>query len=1029
MEKQPFKQLWERLNPQQQEAVAAIEGPVMVIAGPGTGKTQILTMRIANILQKTDTTPDAIIALTFTENAAANMRARLATIIGPAAYRVWIGTFHGFCNEILTTYPEYFEELIGRHSASDVERVQVVQEALTRVDVQLLKPFAQPLFHSMAIAQAIAQIKREGVSPANFLRIVHAAKKEYEAIPNRYHQTGRYAGQLKGMYVQEEKNIEKNMQVQKVYEAYQAVLAERGLYDFEDMILEVATALQIHTDLLLTVQERFAYCLVDEHQDTNNAQNKILELLTNFSDEPNIFVVGDEKQAIFRFQGASIENFLYFKKLYPSARLIVLSDNYRSNQAVLDASHAVISGRMNRIEDAGIKIPNGTISGILTAANRDSNIRPVIAVCDSLEAEVLALVETVKKHHAHKIPLDHIAVLCRDNRDTALFAAGLKDAHIQHRIISKSNSLHDKRVRQVLALCQAIVNFPADELMGEILHFDFFGLSPLDIAKIVSYRSPDRPLTIIEKMISADVLSAAGISDERLLAQIGQQMLRWKTMAHNASPMEVFQDIVYESGCMAAVLADSNSIDSLAKITLLSNEIQAICQKNPLLSLAQVCDHFALLKEYNIPLSYTPRATAGGGVVLMTAHAAKGLEFDVVWITQVHDGHWGNRIKKEFLQLPNLIRIHTTRTASGHTDDDERRLLYVAMTRARQYLYASYARYNTSGIEQLPSPFLNEIDPAMVETVEFHEEKKPIDDESKTLQTQTKNPTRIWDIEFIRDRVLTTGLSATAVNNFLECPLKYFYVNLLRIPTAKSRAQIYGTAVHATLKDIIDRYGADKKMTLAQIDEIFAHHLKRSGLAGTDAQTYMQKGTTAVRGYVKQYGAVLSTLACRTEVKIAGAVLPGDAFGESSQQSIPLTGFLDRVDFLDASRVRVVDYKTGKIKTKNEVEGRTKSADGNYLRQLVFYKMLIERSGNGWIMDQGRIDFVEPDEKNRYVQHDITVTADDVDGLYRQLGEMMQSVWSGDFLSQGCKKEDCRFCELSTHLTDRMGTIMPVTTP
>ncbi|MEN9341766.1 MAG: hypothetical protein RIQ54_22, partial [Candidatus Parcubacteria bacterium] len=967
MKKQSFKLAWEQLNPQQKEAVAAIEGPVMVVAGPGTGKTQILTMRIANILQKTDTTPDAIIALTFTENAAANMRARLAAIIGPAAYRVWIGTFHGFCNDILATYPEYFEDMLGRRSASDVERIQVVQDALMRVDVPLLKPFAQPLFHSATIAQAIAQIKREGVSPKNFLRIVGAAKKEYDEVPDRYHQTGRYAGQLKGVYAQEEKSIEKNMQLQKVYEAYQSGMAERGLYDFEDMILEVAAALHKHTDLLLTIQERFAYCLVDEHQDTNNAQNKILELLTNFSDHPNLFVVGDEKQAIFRFQGASIENFLYFKKLYPSARLIVLTNNYRSNQAVLDASHVVISGRMNRIEDVGIELSNSDVSAPLTAANKGGEIVPVIAVCDSVEAEVSGLVSTVKMHHEQGVPLDQIAVLCRDNRDTALFAAGLKNARIQHRVISKSNSLYDKRVRQLLAVFQAIAEFPADELMADILHFDFFGLSPLDIAKIISYRPAHHSTTIIEKMISADLRRAAGIDDEASLARIGQQMVRWKTMAHNASPVEVFQDIAYASGCMAAALADSNSIDTLANITALFNEIQTVCQQNPGYSLVDVCQYIALLKEYNIPISHTPRATTGGGVVLMTAHGAKGLEFDVVWITQVHDGHWGNRKKKEFLKLPNLIRLDTTRTASGRSDDDERRLLYVAMTRARHALYLSYARQNISTGEQLPSTFLSEIHPAMVRVIEYHKDETISTSGMMPVAPEQKNS--IIDREFIRERVATVGLSATAVNNFLECPMKYFYANLLRIPSAKSRAQTYGTAIHAALKDIVDEFATGKKISPAQIDKLFAHHLQRSGLTGADAESYMKKGTTALRGYVKQYGAVLRATTCRTEVKITGAVLTGDAFGESPEQSIPLTGFLDRVDFLDASRVRVVDYKTGSIKTKNEIEGRTKSADGNYLRQLVFYKILIERSGNGWVMDQGRIDFVEPDEKQRYVQY------------------------------------------------------------
>src|SRR3989339_634470 len=334
--KEKFNKLYEKLNPEQKMGVDEIEGPIMVIAGPGTGKTHLLTMRIANILDKTDTAPESILALTFTESAVASVRKNLSEIIGTLAYRVNITTFHGFANNIIKEYPDDFPEIIGSTNISDVDQIKIIREIIDNSNLVKLKPFGSRYFYVPSIIHAISDLKQQGFLPEDFAKIIEKENNEFENINDLYYEKGINKGKMKGKYITLLKNIERNKELAIVYKEYRQALRKSNFYDYSDMIVEVKIALEKNNDLLLIMQEKYQYILVDEHQDTNSAQNKILELLASYYKNPNLFIVGDEKQAIFRFQGASLENFLYFKNLYKNAKLITLSENYRSTQGILD---------------------------------------------------------------------------------------------------------------------------------------------------------------------------------------------------------------------------------------------------------------------------------------------------------------------------------------------------------------------------------------------------------------------------------------------------------------------------------------------------------------------------------------------------------------------------------------------------------------------------------------------------------------------------------------------------------------------
>ena len=318
-----FEQAYERLNEEQRRAVDAIKGPVMVIAGPGTGKTEVLTVRIANILRTAKVAPERVLALTFTEAGAATMRRRLADLVGRDAYRAEISTFHAFANGVIRDYPDSFPNIANKQLVAEIDQVRVMEGVVDNLSSDVLRPFGDRYHYLRSILRAIAELKRQGVTPAEFREIAAREDGHFRAIPDLVNDSGKYEGKMKTKYLSLSRRIARNGELAVVYAAYEKKLHDAKQYDYDDMIMAVAMALADDEDMRRTLQDTYDYFLVDEHQDTNNAQNRIIELVAGASAEPNLFAVGDEKQAIYRFQGASIENFHYFETRYPGAKRII----------------------------------------------------------------------------------------------------------------------------------------------------------------------------------------------------------------------------------------------------------------------------------------------------------------------------------------------------------------------------------------------------------------------------------------------------------------------------------------------------------------------------------------------------------------------------------------------------------------------------------------------------------------------------------------------------------------------------------
>lgn len=985
----------------------------MVIAGPGTGKTQILTLRIANILLKTQINPGNILALTFSESGAVTMRRRLAEIIGPTAYQVRIGTFHGFCNEIIQSYPAEFARTIGRRSASEIEQIELVQAIIDELPLEFLKTFGEPYFYLYDIRRSIGFLKKEGIGPEEFTRSIHQQEQIFATIDDLYYTSGRYEGKMKGKYADLKKQLDKNRELAKIYTAYQEKLAEAKLYDYDDMILEVAQTLASNSELLLLLQERYQYFLVDEHQDTNNAQNRVLELLSNFYDQPNLFVVGDEKQAVFRFQGASLENFLYFKKLYPAAQLITLQQNYRSTQAILNLAHDLIQKNSRRLVD---EIEN--VGGELTAQTKYPEKLAEVYEFNQAETEYFFLAEKIHELIDGGVPAKEIAVLYRDNQDALAVSEMLEKYGLPFRVESGNNALRDPDVNALLELLRWVAEPSNEERLFNLLHSPWLDLPALDIYKVVT-PGVRRKSSLLEMLASPVRRKSLELEAGDKVGRLADQLLRWQKLAVKSNLAELFEVIARESGYLAYVLAKPNSAVALARLNSIFREVKKLVATHPEAKLLDFVNYFNTLEQHRVAIKEGNVGYIPNAIRLMTAHGAKGLEFDYVFVANAYDGHWGNR------RIPQLIKV-LAKTSAKLEDlpelktDDERRLFYVAVTRARKLAFISYALQGNDGREQSPSQFILEIKSELKQVGPAEQYEKAFAGKREVLyQPRIVSGLSVFEKEFLRELFFKRGLSATGLNNWLSCPWKYFYLNLLRVPRAKNKHQIYGTAIHAALKEFFDALKGGP-VGSEFLEEKFIAALEDEPLLSKDYTAVLAKGKFALSKYFANYQGTWPTNT-QNEFRINSVYLPlrSQALDE---RPIKLTGVLDKIEYLDGSPhtttkfgvgVNVVDYKTGKAKTRNELEGKTKNATGDYPRQLAFYKLLLDNFSTFKAeMVSGELDFVEPDSNGKFHREKFVITDTEIEALQLQIFNLAEEVLEFKFENRRCDDKTCEFCVL-----------------
>ncbi|MBU1292711.1 ATP-dependent helicase [Patescibacteria group bacterium] len=977
---QAFKDAYASLNEGQKKAVDSIDGPVFVIAGPGTGKTQVLTLRIANILQKTDTPPDALLALTFTEAAAAEMRSRLAKIIGSTAWKIRIHTFHGFAESLISHYPDQFPRIIGAEIATDAERAEIVDEALHTSDVKHLRPYGDPLYYHGIVARAISVMKREHVTLDALETRVDEEQKAFDALPDKMHEKGKYRGKMKGEFEKLQRKIEKTGDLLAVYRAYEEELTKRRRYDFDDLILEVVRALQEDEGFLRQVQESILYVLADEHQDANRSQNALLELISDYHERPNIFIVGDEKQAIYRFQGADLDNVHYFKRRYKDTSIITLVENYRSTQTILDSALSLID-----------KSPDERLSRVALVARAPHVPKPIsLIACPSPEAEMAELSARIHAAIAEDVAPGDIAVLVRRNKDVADVAEALMKRGILVSAKGEGNALHNQYVLALIRVLLAAAE-PRDEHLSGILTLPAFPLSAADVWRVMQYAKKEKKpaLEILRSMQDLKKAKIASPDNAYALGALIEELAREATIER---PAVVAEHALIRSGLLKSMLESPQRAEGLGAVRALLSLFEDLARREHAAQLPRALALVSLYEEREMSLSGRVFSD-DTRVKVMTVHGAKGREFRRVFIPRLTESVWSTRARAEHFHLPDIL--------SGSAGlEDERRLFYVALTRGKEHVTLSYAETKGEGRMDEPSVLLEDLAEEILSREATPEAEDLLTAESDALVAAPSEDERAT----LRAAFFAQGLSPTALNNYLDCPWHYFYVNLLRIPEAENKFMLYGTAVHAALKRYADERKQGSDIGPEGLYEAFDRTLERSPLTERELLELKEKGNRSLSVWHSERS--LSWPADTEAELLLEAYLP-----LPGEENLLVRGALDRVDTTPQG-LRVIDYKTGKSKSRNDIQGNTKESNGNYYRQLVFYRMLLARSETPRHMHEGVIEFVEPDEKDRIRTEAFEITSEEVDELEEKIAQTAKEILSLSFWNETCEDPECKWCQV-----------------
>lgn len=957
-----FDDAYEKLNAAQRQAVDTLDGPVMVVAGPGTGKTQVLALRTANILRSTQMRPWNILCLTFSKSGATAMRKRLREIIGPDAYGVTVNTIHGFCNDIIMSNPAVFEDWSSQQQITDIQRYRSMNKIIDQLMPGLhLLNAKSPYSRTRDIVSRISQLKREGVTD----------KETLLSIADEFDQ--QMAGKSREGTKAHTKNVltaKKFREFLTLFFAYQELLQEQGLYDYEDMILNVIAALEQNDFLKANLQERYQYILVDEFQDTNGAQFALLKELTTDptgDNKPNFFVVGDDDQAIYRFQGANLSNILSFTTRFPTAPVIALTTSYRCTQPILDAAESLISQNTERLV--------GNVEGLdkhLIAATTEPGVPPKLLLAASDMAEPWLIADLVDQRLREGVDPNDIAIIVQTNRELLPLYDVFKARSIPVLLSGKLDLLTHPLVEQVIAILKAVEDPQGDSKLASAISCPCFTCHPADIAELYKQRR-DRRVSLLDVLLSIDTTDEMPLRQRDTLVTARDFILNLHNTKDQKTVLELLEEIYRGTG----LLQTEMDIIDFAAAQEFFDRIKQRAYESAEFTFRVFLDdiEFYLNPDYgDIRLTYDLPHLTQSGVQLMTAHKSKGLEFHTVIISNFREGHWDKRRNPPSVSLPEDLLFGWEKQQKDYEkNQDERRVAFVAMTRAKRELLFTCPNELTSGDSTKavsPSAFFAEAGELSEEVGEvLHPEQ---------MSTLLSVPVRERDKEFeafLKNRIEHFALSATALHDFLEDPERFVAVHLLQTPQAKEPHFAYGNAIHHVLAKWADSVKDGSPIRIETMKRELVTHLTNDELlTSKERERLVHLGEQTLERYEASHLKPPYPIVHKVEFSLTAHV--GD---------IPLKGKIDRIDLLEpnSSAAKIIDYKTGASKTEKQI------IDYGYHRQLVFYDLLLR---NGYsIIDPKEyvLEFVG-ERESEPVSRTFEVSEAD----RKALSELIETVWS-----------------------------------
>ncbi|MDQ3089775.1 MAG: ATP-dependent helicase [bacterium] len=976
MNEDKFAKQYQKLNAGQKEAVDAIEGSIMVIAGPGTGKTEVLAMRIANILNKTDTPADGVLCLTFTNSGVKAMRERLTQIIGGTGSRVVVSTFHSFALNIL----EEFYEVLGVDAPpkllGDHDTVILIDELLEKNTWEYLRPRSGGANNFRDLKSITSLLKREGISSENFRLEIESDIKKITKDPESISSRGKTKGELKKETKEKINRFSRTVEAVKFFDLFELTKKERGLADYDDVLEYMLRLIKESNDVRDSIRERYLYVLVDEHQDSSGVQNEFLRAVWQGTEKPNIFVVGDDRQLIYGFGGASISHFESFQETF-EARIIPLLENYRSTQSILDTSATLLTSSIIKEKLKSNTTDNHPLKLVEAEYQRD---------------EILLAGIEIKKGIDNGESPGNFAILVPKNAQVESAISILKDLGLPVAGGGKQSFFSLNETQSLLGVLR-VISRPQDESgLANIILDPLFKIPTLLGHSFI--RDNNRSLQVSKLLEGKGEILKLGEKFEYLIIEAQKKNLY--SLIQLVGKTFFFDEI-----------RDHKSFMKYIEVvrTLLHLALSQI-EKNSKITLVEFLDFIDRMESYkeNIPLAIFE---AHVGVRVLTLHASKGLEFEYVWIAHLDEASL-MKGKSMGFTLPEKL----SEFAQKKDELSARRELYVAITRAKKFCTLSYAKKSLLGsdlrlakiIEEMPESTFERINAAETELLILkHDPKVYVISEQREVNTGTIEEIK----ELVRVNYSSQKVAVTHLNNFFNCPWRWYFRNFLRVPEAESEALQFGDLVHRVIHTMLVNREIEsldiKTELLKELDNmrIFDEHTKNR---------FLKDGELVLDSFYKDY---------LKNVKENISTEKSYGYKDSDIPHLNITGKIDLIESVSDNEVEVTDFKTGKSHGSREIE--KPSADGrmhDLLRQLTMYSYLIENQKQEVFVSNSKLIFLEAKSEDKDKVYEMRINDKHQEMLKKDLLDFDEALESGSWIDRECNfkpnsfQKECEFCKL-----------------
>jgi len=865
-----------RLNKEQLAAIKYTKGPLLIIAGAGTGKTTVITERIKYLILGKAARSNEILALTFTEKAAREMESRVDIAMPYGYTQMWISTFHSFCDRILRAEALHIGLDPKYKLMSEAEATQLVRNNLFKFDLKYFRPLGNPTKFIGGMLQHFSRLQDEDVSPKDYLR--YAKKLQTSKKPR--------------LQESEKLEVKKIMELAKAYKTYDELKVREGLMDFGDLIVKTLELLRKRPNVLREYQKQFKYILVDEFQDTNYAQNELAIILTGKA--KNITVCGDDDQSIYRFRGAAVSNIIQFRKSFPKAKIVVLTKNYRSTQKILDRAYALIQynnpDRLEAVEkiDKRLFAQKGKDGEEIKFIHTDR----VENEAEAVAKEIKRLVTDNESHFSYR----DIAILVRANNHAEPFVRALYRHGIPSQFLGPGRLFRQPEVVDLIAYLKVLYNFEDSVSLYRLLSIDFFDISARDLAAIGNYARKFN-LSYFEACEKANDIFVSSQTREKI-KKILEIILRHLKLIRRETAGQLLYYFLTDTGLLQKLLSPESpdAERKAANISKFFDKLKTYEVDHEDATVAAAVDWLELSSQLGeSPLAADIDWTDVNAVSLLTIHSAKGLEFPVVFLVNLVAQRFPTVERREQIPIPDALIKEVLPVGDYHIEE-ERRLFYVGATRAKDLLFLTAADYYGEGKrEKRLSPFIFET----------------LGESSAAAELPTTNLQQLSFLDYAEapsEALAKEGrlpplhvdyLSYSQIETFRICPLHYKLKYIYKIPTPPSSSQSFGNSFHATMKAFYEAIVKGEKPT----EKLMYRVLEESWISEGYLSKKHESGSFAkakkfLAHYLKNtYNPKIVPIAMEQPfvVKIDG---------------LRVGGKIDRVD-VHGETLEVIDYKTG----------------------------------------------------------------------------------------------------------------------